>query len=273
MMSGNMGINVKHIHEVAMKNEFLFPAFSLTSRAKHYYAYQGAREGNVYEELEMEVKGVELRSSKVPPNVMRKLKRLMQFILDEVLEHGNLSILDVYDEIALLENQVRESVARGGYDFMLSSQIKSPSAYVGGEEAAAYQHYGLWKTVFADKYGQVLEPPYLAVKVPVDFDSPVKLRAWIATIPDLALRERMAGWCSINQKNQMSQMLLPESILASRGIPPEIVSGVNLRKMMYETLSGFYLVLESLGIYMIDDNLTKLVSDFHTPRITVSKFD
>src|SRR5690606_21365817 len=77
MMSANMGIDSKSIHRIAMKNEYSFPVFCLTSRAKHYYAYISAREGNVYEEMDVELKGVALRNSNVPKAIMRKLRKLI----------------------------------------------------------------------------------------------------------------------------------------------------------------------------------------------------
>src|SRR5690606_29503284 len=50
MMSANLGIETKNIHKLQMKNEYMFPVFVTTSRAKHYFAYQSAKEGNVYAE-------------------------------------------------------------------------------------------------------------------------------------------------------------------------------------------------------------------------------
>ena len=73
-MSGNMGVPDKFKFKLAMKNEFAFPLFALTGRAKHYWAAMSEREGNVYEKFDLEIKGVELRSSNTPKHIFEMAK-------------------------------------------------------------------------------------------------------------------------------------------------------------------------------------------------------
>ena len=60
-ISGNLGIDQSEITRMQMKNEYYFPVFALTSRAKHYFAYMAAQEGIVFEIMKSEIKGVALR--------------------------------------------------------------------------------------------------------------------------------------------------------------------------------------------------------------------
>lgn len=271
-MSANIGVDKKHLFKLGMKNEYNFPVFVLTSRAKHYYAYQGAREGNVYEHYERETKGVELRNSNIPPHVNKKLNGLMAFIMDEIIDKQSLSIIDVFDEIALLELDIISTVNRGGYEYMKTGQIKNINSYVNPEQSN-YIHYGMWEEVFADKYGHTAPPSYTVVKVSLNADSPTLLKQWVASIKDEDIKTKLVAWLTKKNRKGVTQLLLPENIVSSAGIPEEIIIGVDIRKLIYNTMSGFYLVLESLGIYMIDSDLTKLVSDYHIPTRSKSRFD
>ena len=46
-----------------------------------------------------------------------------------------------------------------------------------------------------------------------------------------------------------------------RGIPKEIRPIINIRKIIMELMETFYIILESLNFYLIDDNNTRLVLD------------
>lgn len=273
IVSGNMGVPDKHKFRLAMKNEYLFPVSALTNRAKHYFALQGAQEGNVKPHMELEIKGVELRSSKVPIHVNRKLQQLIEFVLMGVHDNGHISLFDVLDEIALLELNILESLRQSDYSYMLTAQIKDPSSYVDEEDANAYQHYKMYNSIFSHKYGEIAPPPYLGIKIPINLPNKTAIKNWLANIVDVDVKRRAEEWIVTTGKTNVTNLIFPESVLSSHGIPAELINVINIRQMMFETLSGFYLVLESLGLYMKDDNITKLVSDTYKPRITKSKFD
>lgn len=272
-VSGNMGVPSKHIFRIAMKNEYLFPVSALTNRAKHYFAIQGAQEGNVKLEFDLEIKGVELRSSKVPVHVNKKLSALIKFILMSVHDNGGLSLYDVLDEISLLENTIINSIKNSDYSYMLTQQIKDPSSYVDEEDASVYKHYLMYKKVFARKYGDIAPPPYLGIKIPVKLPNKTAIGKWIEVIKDPFIKAEIQDWFIQSGRKDMSNIIFPETVLSAYGLPEEIVPAINIRQLVFETMSGFYLVLESLGLYYKDDNITKLVSDDYVPRITTSRFD
>jgi hypothetical protein len=262
MMCGNMGIDKEEIHRLQMKNEYAFPVFVLTPLAKHYYASMSAREGNVYDELEREVKGVGLRSSSCPKEVMSGVHKLMEHIMNETIAGRKLSIEYVYDVIAGYENKIRDSVESGRYEYLTKSRINARDAYKLPHQSA-YVYYDLWKEVFADKYGYPDEPPYSAIKVSLYTDNRTALNEWLASIEDRVIAEKLTNWLQAKGKTDISNILLPEQIVAVSGIPKEIILGINIRKLIYSTVKPFYVVLESLGIFMTDDNICRLVSDFH----------
>ena len=85
MYSANLGVRKEQLMQIEMKNEYIFPVYVLTAIAKHYYAYISAGEGNVYDEMKVERKGVNLRSSNAPRHVNDKVGDLMSLIMDTVM--------------------------------------------------------------------------------------------------------------------------------------------------------------------------------------------
>jgi hypothetical protein len=267
LMSANVGIVTKHIHRISMKNEYYFPVFSLTPVAKHYYAFRSAQEGNVFKEMETEIKGVHLRDSSAPVHVTKLLKHYMETTMQAIIDRGQLSLHEVLAPVATLELSIMQAVREGSYLYTKSAQIKDPSSYVQGTASPNYQHYLMWNEVFGPKYGTVVEPPYAAAKVSVDLDSTRTLQTWLSTMDDQELANRMRHWLERHKKVGITTFILPMPVLQVRGIPKEITDAIDLRKLVKNIVSPFYLVLESFGLYMSNDNITRLVSDTFNPAL------
>jgi len=63
----------------------------------------------------------------------------------------------------------------------------------------------------------------------------------------------------------MGTLMLPVSILAGCGMPDEVMAMINIRRLTYEILESFYMILESLGVFQVDSSYVRLVSDIYTP--------
>jgi hypothetical protein len=270
MMSANIGVDKRHIRKLGMKNEYYFPSFIITPRAKHYYALQGAQEGNVFTSFKNEIKGVELRSSVLPPHVLKRQTKFMEMILKGIYNNSAISIYDVFDEVALIELEIINSIKMGSRDYLSSGKIKDIKSYK-NPESSNYIHYSLWDEVFAPKYGKSPVPEYSCIKVSIDADKPAKLRQWLAEVPDRGIATRLENWLKRRGRTTLTQLLLPADIIQAKGVPEEIIQVVSMRKLVYGIVSGFYLAMEGLGIYMHDENLCRLVSDDYEPRIKESK--
>jgi hypothetical protein len=266
--SGNMGVAPSDIHRLSMKNEYAFPVFSLTSRAKHYYAYMSAREGNVYKEYDHEIKGVALRSSIVPVDIIKRAKELMFEVLTAADNGDQLELRYVYDVIWKFEQEIIASIAKGEPRFLKTGQVKPVYKNM---ESSPFQHYNLWETVFAPKYGSTVEPPYSVIKVPLNINNKTEMAEWLLSFGDVEMCQRFSKWMDDRNKDKMSTLLLPTSLLGIRGMPVEIMPAINVRKLTYEILESFYLILESLGVYQIDENFIRLVSDVYTPNMAEIK--
>lgn len=263
LMSANLGIESKQIHQISMKNEFYFNQFFLTSSAKHYFAEQNSREGGVFKVPKLEIKGVELRSSNAPDSVMNEVKEYAKYIMRFAMSGGKMTYRDVFEPIYRIEKDILDDVRTGGYKYLRSMQIKDKDSYVDAEDSSAYQQHMFWSEVFAPKYGYPDDPPYRAVKVSLTTNNKTKLANWVANIKDKQLQERLSNWMMRVGKTSITTVMLPEQIISVHGVPEEILEVADIRKLIFGIVSPFYLILESLGIYMKDKTISKLVVDFY----------
>lgn len=258
--SAGMGVRERDLSILSMKNEFMFPVFVLTSMAKHYFAYISAQEGNVYQNYDTEVKGVYLKDSTCPPHVMKDFKETLMWTMDQVINKNEVSVVEVMEHLAGIENQIKESVYKGDTFYLKSTQVKDPSAYA-NPLVSPHVHYTLWEAVFAPKYGHAPEPPYAAISVSVNLKNKTQINEWLEQVADPGIKDRMMKWMKEYNKKGMTTILLPKPVIEVTGLPEEIIKAMSLRKLVFGIVKQYYFLLESLGVYMINDNLTRLVSD------------
>lgn len=265
MMSANFGVSTERIHQIAMKNEFRFDVFIPTQIAKHYYAIIGCQEGNLYDKYKEEIKGVHLKSSNAPKQIIDLAHKLMrETIMQSIVDGKKISIDQILSEVGNIERQVITSIKSGNYDYLRLAQIKEAESYTLEEHQSPYQHYNLWQEVFAPKYGHVPPPPYAAIKISTQLNSKRKMNDWIASLEDRELATRMTEWLIKNdKKNGMGTFQLPDQILSSSGFPEEVLSALDMRRIILDATGVFYIILETLGIYILNKKTTKLVSDYY----------
>lgn len=265
LVSAGMGVREKHIHTLAMKNEFAFPVFVLTSMAKHYFAYVSAQEGNVYDEYDVEIKGVYLKDSNAPPHVMETFHNTLTWTMDRVIDGKGLEIEPLLRKVSAMEKDVEQSVRRGDPFYLTNAQVKDPDSYK-NPAVSPYVYYGLWQEVFSEKYGDAPPPPYSAARISVDLNNRTKLNEWMANMEDQSMAEKMRKWMVDNNKAAITSFLLPRANIETNGLPEEVIRAMDIRKLIFNTVKPFYFLLEALGVYMINDKLTKLVSDTIDPE-------
>jgi hypothetical protein len=247
---------------LAMKNEFYFAVLSMTTRSKHYYASQDAQEGLMFPKPKLEVKGVGLRDSKVPKKINDDAKEMMEEIITTIKSEEQLDIRSILKHIADVERSIIASIEGGSYEYMTSGQVKAKESYK-NPEVSNYMQYELWRDVFAPFLGKTKEPPYSVVKVSLVGSNKTEIDAWCARMGNDKLATRLKEWLLQRKRNNLSTLLIPHEIVETTGIPKEIVSGIDTRKIIFNTMGVYYLMLESLGIFMLDKKITRLLSDYY----------
>lgn len=253
MLSANVGVEKKYLFRLAMKNEFAFPEFALTNLAKHYYSTMSMREGNVYEELELEVKGVELRGSTSTRHILDGTEKLMFDTLKAVNNGEKLLARDVLKLVAQSELDTIRSIMKGEYTYLKSAQIKPNSNKL--------LYHELWQDVFGPKYGTSVEPPYPCVKVSTELVNKTAVREWLENMEDRELAKRMAAWMDKWKRKDLKTLMLPTMAIRAEGLPIEVQDAANVRKLAYSINSGYYKILESMGLYLVDRNHQRMVFD------------
>lgn len=262
VMSANMGVDIDQLHQLAMKNEFAFPVFGLTSMGKHYFAFQSEREGNVYEVPHLESKGVGMKNSKAPAEIRQAAEDFIVTAMNDLMEGKKIKMLPRLKQIADMERGIITSINKGEIEYLTNAQIKNKESYT-SPDGGPYRHYELWQQVFARKYGDAPPPPYDAIKVSIEADSPARLKQWLDNWEDQDLRKEMDKALKALNIRALTTLMIPRQICLQTGVPKEIVRGVDVRKLVYTTCSTFYLELESFGVFQSNKNITRLVSDYY----------
>jgi hypothetical protein len=262
IQSANMGVSQRKLRLLAMKNEFYFAVLSMTTRSKHYYASQDAQEGLMFPKPKLEVKGVGLRDSKVPKKINDGAKDMMEEIIATIKAEDKLDMRSILKEIGDIERSIVASVENGSYEYMTSGQVKSKESYK-NPEVSNYMQYELWRDVFAPFLGKVKEPPYSVVKVSLIASNKTEIEAWCQRMGNDRLATRLKEWLLLRKRSNLGTLLIPHEIVESSGIPKEIIAGVDTRKIIFNTMGVYYLMLESLGIFKQDKKLARLISDYY----------
>lgn len=259
--SANLGVSPEHLTTIKMKNEFIFPVYVLTALAKHYFAYILAKEGNVYTELDIERKGVNLRSSNSPKYVNEQAEEFMATIMNVVLANRKWTSKEAMKFVADIEQEIYDDITTGKASLLNTVQVKPSESYSQGEGAAAYQSYLFWNKYFGAKYGPAQTPPYRAIKVAVTLNNKTAVAKWLDSIEDPTIRTGLQEWITTNNKSNVTIFRIPRGNVAEHGIPKEILSVVDVRGIIKEVTKPLYLVLESLGLYFINKKGTRIILD------------
>ena len=261
-MSANIGVAKERLFLYAMKNEFKFDSFALTTKAKHYFSIITGQEGQLKKDPELEVKGVSLRTSNIPPIVMNEFKKTIRQLCITVAKGEKIEIIPLLEKVAGIEHIVVDSVRSGKASYLKTTNIKSRDAYAEGSERN-YHYHRMYNTIFGPKYGYLDEPPYDAVKLPVTLNNKTALLKWVDSINDPIIKNGAKQWIEETKYRKYTTLIVPEFLVENHGIPPELISVADVRRTAFATVEPYYHVLECLGVFMIDKNRTRLLSDYY----------
>jgi hypothetical protein len=262
VLSRNMGVSDAKLRLLAMKNEYYFEVLSLTARSKHYYASQDALEGLMFEKAKMEVKGVGLRDSKVPPRIQAAAKKMMGRIINTIKSGQRVKLSELLKEVADLERSIIKSLMDGKFEYLSTAQVKPADSYK-SDENATYKQYALWTDVFAPSFGETQKPPYQAVKLSLVTHNRTEMELWCERMNNPALASRLRAWMMREGKRDLNTLIIPVAVVESSGIPPEITCAIDTRRVISNVMGAFYIILESLGIMLVEKNNIRLISDYY----------
>lgn len=259
----NMGVtDEKEVFRLSMKNEYLFPVFMLTSRAKHYAALQKVQEGIIFDKAHLEKKGVELIASNSPQGIRDDLDAMIIEVLQKQERGEMISLHSMLVRVAEWEHRIFNSITAGERIYLKAARVKEEDGYTKEAEKSRYVNFMLWSEVFADDYGDSLPPPYSALAFSIIPDTKGKTKTWVDGWKNQGRAEKLRKFMDRVGKTYLGEILLPEENIMSYGIPEEILEVIDVRKIVAKAVSPFYLFLESFEYYLQDKNQCKLIMDF-----------
>lgn len=262
IQSANMGVAKDKLRMLAMKNEYYFAVLALTTRSKHYFASQDALEGVMFEVARMERKGVGLRDSKVQAKIIAHGLDLMKRIIESVKAEQPIDLHAICTEVANVEREIINSLYTGQAEYLTSGQCKKLESYK-SEDNDTFKKNLFWCEVFGPSYGMPDKPPYNFFKISLTANNRTQFEAWADSMQDPQLAMRLKNWSQRTGKTEVNAIHVPASVVENQGIPMEIARIADVRTVISNTMGVFYLVLESLGIFLSDGKNTRLLSDFY----------
>lgn len=250
LFSANMNVERSRLHALSMKPEYVFPVFAQTSVAKHYYTAILVKEGNVYKDIKMEIKGVHMKDSTVPTNIIDGAAEEMETIIRAIMDGKSISLTEKIMTTASVERSILQSLSMGESTYLKRFRIKEATSYKEGPDASPYQYYDLWQKCFAPVYGPAPPPPYDAVRIPLDMPNKTAFKEWIENMPNRQIAEAIAKWFTDNNKTVLTSFPIPTTHCASFGVPEELKMIMDSRKIVLALTKSYRNVLESLGYYL-----------------------
>lgn len=249
ILSANINVSREKLQKLAMKPEFGFSVFCAASVAKHYFTSINIKEGNVFKEPLLEIKGVHLKNSAAPKSLIKNAHERMVMILEAVKRNEKLSLIDEIKHVAGLEDMITKSLMSGQVEYFKHSKIKNHEGYSKPPEQSPYTHHTLWLDVFSSKYGQIDAPPYTVIKVPTTVLNPSGIVRWLESIEDKDISDKLDIWLKQHNKRALPTMYLSDEYVRAFGIPEEIKKVINVKKILLDLTGINRMILETLGYF------------------------
>lgn len=264
MMSANYGVHPDRMFDTQMKNEYAFRLFIPTLMAKHYWAAKTAQEGNVFKDLELELKGANMISSSTPGDIVKNVKRFLSDQMRAIMNNQDIYLDDLLDEISYKEKSIYNDVKTGKTDYFKMAHLKRAEAYkVKDENRTPYWNHLFWNRTFGKHYGIMEEPPYSMTKVSLEINNVTEFKTWLESINNPQLVKDIEEELALIGRKFITTAYVPNKIVQLSGIPDEILNASNARKMVRECCGSYYHILETMGVSMANKKNTRMVYDIY----------
>lgn len=256
LLSANIGVPKAELHRLAMKNEFFWTSF-IVALAKHYYALTVAKEGHVYDEPKIEVKGVHFKNSNIPKVLMQLSDKMKLEILNTSSQGKPINLLGYLKQIAKIEIGIIEAIQAGNISYLKTLNVKDKTAYNVEPEKSNYRHHLWWEEVMSPSYGHNPNPPYRTVKISVNLGSKRLIQNWLETIKDPKIKEGWSKYTLQSGRVDIKTLYIRSEYIENNGIPPEIIPVINYKHIVLDLCNMFYLILSTIGYQKYDNLLLK----------------
>lgn len=102
------------------------------------------KEGAVYKDIRMEIKGVHNKNSALPASIIEPVHARMEELIRKVMQGEKVSIEKEIKDVADIERTIIESLKNSEVDYLKRGNLEA-SAYGTGPESSPYAHHVLWE--------------------------------------------------------------------------------------------------------------------------------
>lgn len=253
-ISTNFGTDEEHRYILSMKSEFLFGLLGLTGRGKHYYSNTLLQEGKLpKEDGQWEIKGSALIASKVSDKVTDRAHRMLKLVVERKMHNEPVYASEVIADICSLEAEIEQSILSGEVEYLKMETVRDKSSYK-LDNPAQYFYYEFWQEVYSTTYGSIENLPYDAVRITLNLTNKTRFNAWIESIKDPVIKEKMIECLGKRGKTTLPSIVLPLNNISTGGIPVEFHSVMDVKLIIAKLVASYYLVLDSFGLYITRNN-------------------
>lgn len=264
IMSGQMAVGEPQLRRLDMKSEIYSKSMINTATTKTYAFTEDAVEGNQKASPELVVKGVVLKSSKLPTAIRSASEDFMWYCLNAPGVEGGISPLEPAAIIASVEHGVLSHLDKGHASFLRTEQIRAKETYA-NPASGPYFNYQLWNAVFGPKYGFIEQLPADGVKVSVLLPKEKDIAEYAAQL-EPTMGRALLEFCHEHGKKYISSITVPADLLQEGCVPPEVLMVMDKRKILSSQMDPFYTTARGLGLDIRNGKLTHLFSDDFTPE-------
>lgn len=247
MYSANMGVAKDKLNKIQMKPEFVFPVFVQAPVSKHYFTCILMQEGNVFPKLDYEIKGVHLKNSALPKEVIETSHAKMKEILQTIMNNKKVSLKDEINDLIKAENKFRDDILNNREFYYRRTTIKEATSYKLEEDKCPYWHYKLWRNVFEPDYGEVTPPPYKALILPLTINNKTDMLMWVSKIQNQELAKRLVDFLKASNKDLIRTMYISEDYIKAFGIPKELILVLDIKRIILDLTLSRRIIIDALG--------------------------
>lgn len=262
-LSCGFGMVGDDIYGINMKNEFFMVALMRANIKKTYASLNLFQEGKILPTPKLDIKGVQLRDSKLSPNTVKETESFISDLFKDVLKEGSISGFDYLRRVRRFELEIYQSIMRGERTYLKTDPIKDPSEYEKDPMSSSYFYYDLWTKVFTPEYDSITIPTKCYVL-------PLKMNGKILNDPHWlemlrkespSVHRKLLDYMAELKKSKrtVSRLMLPPSIAS---IPEVLKPVMNIREIIYTNCKPLYLCLQAIGFAYNYGPDQFLVADF-----------
>lgn len=248
----NMNIPNERKGLITYKGEFFWKTMTPMSVSKHYYANVSIKEGSVFKEDELELKGSNLIASNIPEELQKVHRDMIIEMNNTVTSNELINVTKYVTMIADIERDIKDKINKGNIEIFKLSKVKEAKAYKLSAEASPYIHHLFWEQVLSEKYGDAGTPPYTTIKVPTTLSTKRKFNEYLDTILDPIVKNNLIQFRNKYRKDTMGTFNIPLVIAGENGLPTELISAIDMNRVIFDLCNPFYMVMENYGVYRKD---------------------